>query len=67
MKKLVVDCSKPLGQQETVVDMPEEEKAALAAVHAENEEQKKKPKPLTAEERIAALEAKLAELEAKQG
>lgn len=39
MKKLIVDCSKPIGQQETLVDMTEEEIAALEAKWAENEEQ----------------------------
>jgi len=37
MKKLVIDCSKPIGQQETLVDMTEEEIAALEAQQAANE------------------------------
>ncbi len=36
MKKLVIDCSKPIGQQETLVDMTEEE---IAAIQAQVEEE----------------------------
>lgn len=37
MKKLIVDCSKPIGQQETYVDMTAEEEAAYLAQCAANE------------------------------
>ena len=35
MQKLVIDCSKPIGQQETLVDMTEEEIAAIQAQEQE--------------------------------
>lgn len=59
MKKLVVDCSKPIGhpEREQVIDIPEYEKALLLAAAAEPAALA--PKPKTTEERLAELEAKL--------
>jgi len=34
MQKLIIDCSKPIGEQETLVDMTEEEIAAIKYLDA---------------------------------
>ena len=52
MKKLVVDCSKNSGKQETILDMTTEEIAATNKRAAENA----LPKPHTIEDRLTALE-----------
>lgn len=66
MKKLLVDCSKPLGQQETVVDMTQDdidEENARAIKDAELQAARKSSPSI--EDRLAALEEKQAQLDAK--
>lgn len=62
MKKLIVDCSRPLGQQEVMVDMTAEEIAAMEQVYAANAAEEAQPKPKTLEQRLAELEQELTTL-----
>lgn len=65
MKKMIVDCSKPLGEQETIVDIVGEEKEAMLASSALAEIEAAKPKPKTLEEQIAELAAEIKALKEK--
>lgn len=59
MKKMIVDCSKPLGEQETIVDVVGEEKEAMLAASALAAAEAVKPKPKTLEEQLADLAAEV--------
>ncbi|MBX4215700.1 hypothetical protein KW797_02010 [Candidatus Parcubacteria bacterium] len=70
MKKVVVDCSKPLGnpEREKLVDVAPEEKASMEAAWAEGaakKQEEQKNRPISLEERVATLEAQMAKLTEK--
>lgn len=65
MKKLIIDCSKPVGEREAVIDIPDEERQELLEKSAIAEQEAEMPKPKTLEQRLAELETELATLKGK--
>lgn len=62
MKKLIIDCSKPLGEQEAIVEITGQEKDDLLAKSVIAQQEADAPKPKTIEQRLAELENELATL-----
>jgi len=62
MKKLIIDCSKPIGEQEVVVEITGQEKDDLLSKSAIAQQEIDTPKPKTLEQRLAELEQELATL-----
>lgn len=62
MKKIVIDCSKPIGEHETIIEITGQEKDELLSKYLIAQQEADAPKPKTLEQRLAELETELATL-----